>query len=111
MKREKIETYIENTRKHLIAEYGEVKPDWELTLDIMEDNLNVICDMQEKLKETGVFTGGKKNPLIVSIKDCQTLLLKLSQKLGNSPYDVSKIKKLEEDGTDDFLDSLTKEDE
>jgi phage terminase small subunit len=110
MKREDIQLIIDNTITHLQEEYGEVKPEWEVQLELLEDTLDMIVTIQEEIKTNGVFnpTTFKKNPLINSLKDYQTLLLKLSQKLGCSPYDLSKIKKLsEEDTTEDFIDSLT----
>ena len=110
MKREDIQLIIDNTITHLQEEYGEVKPEWEVQLELLEDTLDMIVTIQEEIKTNGVFnpTTFKKNPLINSLKDYQTLLLKLSQKLGCSPYDISKIKKLsEEDTTEDFIDSLT----
>ena len=110
MKREDIDLIIENTITHLQEEYGEVKPEWEVQLELLEDTLEMIVTIQEEIKTNGVFnpTTFKKNPLINSLKDYQTLLLKISQRLGCSPYDISKIKKLsEEDTTEDFIDSLT----
>lgn len=109
MKREEIDLIIENTITHLEEEYGEVKPEWQVQLDLLEDTLEMIVTLQEEIKSNGVFnpTTFKKNPLINSLKDYQTLLLKLSQKLGCSPYDLSKIKKLsEEDDTEDYIEKL-----
>lgn len=109
MKREEIDLIIENTISHLEEEYGEVKPEWQVQLDLLEDTLDMIVTLQEEIKSNGVFnpTTFKKNPLINSLKDYQTLLLKLSQKLGCSPYDFSKIKKLsEEDDTEDYIEKL-----
>jgi phage terminase small subunit len=110
MKREDIQLIIDNTITHLQEEYGEVKPEWEVQLELLEDTLDMIVTIQEEIKTNGVFNPKtfKKNPLINSLKDYQTLLLKLSQKLGCSPYDISKIKKLsEEDTTEDFIEALT----
>ena len=113
MKREDIKKYIEDTRTQLKEQYKEVKPDWEVTLTLMEDTLEMIVDLQEGIKERGLFDEkGRKNPLINSLKDYQTLMLRLSQKLGTSPYDISKIKKLsEDDDTEEFIESLIKDDE
>lgn len=110
MKREDIQLIIDNTITHLQEEYGEVKPEWEVQLELLEDTLDMIVTIQEEIKTNGVFnpTTFKKNPLINSLKDYQTLLLKISQRLGCSPYDISKIKKLsEEDTTEDFIEALT----
>lgn len=109
MKQEDIKLILENTISHLEEEYGEIKPEWELQLELLEDTLQMVVSLQEEIKKNGIFnpTTFKKNPLINSLKDYQTLLLKLSQKLGCSPYDISKIKKLnEEDTTGDFIESL-----
>lgn len=110
MKREDIQLIIDNTITHLQEEYGEVKPEWEVQVELLEDTLDMIVTLQEEIKTNGVFnpTTFKKNPLINSLKDYQTLLLKISQRLGCSPYDLSKIKKLsEEDTTEDFIEALT----
>lgn len=109
MKREDIKLIIENTISHLEEEYGEVKPEWQVQIDLLEDTLEMVVNLQKEIEKSGIFnpTTFKKNPLINSLKDYQTLLLKLSQKLGCSPYDISKIKKLnEEDNTEDFIESL-----
>lgn len=113
MKHKETEQYIEKIENYLIEKYSEVKPEWELLLSLLGDTYDEYVDMRNILEETGMFdkTTGKKNPLISSIKDARATINKMVQHFGISPYSDSKIKKLEEDGTDDFLDSLTKEDE
>jgi P27 family predicted phage terminase small subunit len=97
-----IEAYLE-------AEYGEVKMEWETTLTLLADNLDLLDSCKEILEKTGIFDGGtwKKNPLLSTMKDCQATVLKLTQHLGISPWSKSKINTPEEDGTDDFLENLT----
>lgn len=105
--------YIEKIKEYLTERYGEVKPEWSLLLSLLEDTYDEYIEMRKIVEETGMFDPKtrKKNPLISSIKDARATINKMVQHFGISPYSDSKIKKLtEDDGTDDFIESLTSED-
>lgn len=114
MKHTETTKYIEKIKEYLIERYGEVKPEWLLLLSLLEDTYDEYLDMKALLEETGMFNPKtyKKNPLIASIKDARATINKMVQHFGISPYSDSKIKKLsEEDDTEEFIESLIKDDE
>lgn len=105
MKSKQIESDI---RDYLNSTFGEVKPEWELIISLLLDNINLYKECKVILKKEGLFnsTTYKKNPLIATIKDLQASMIKQIQHLGLSPYAASKIKEDIED-TDNFIEDLT----
>lgn len=93
----------------LIGKYGEIQPQWEMTLIMIADNLDLLKECQESIKLNGIYSAvrGVKNPLISTIKDINATLLKLNQQLGLTPWADSKIKGTNEETTDDFIEALT----
>lgn len=103
------ENYINKVKAQLKATYGKIPEDWDLLIEMLEDELNLYSRMKRELDMTGILNEkGFKNPLISSLKDSKALILKMVQQLGSSPWAKSKIKADEEDDTDDFIDGLTK---
>lgn len=104
----KIKDYMQGVRDFLQNEYGEVKSEWEITLIMLEDNLNLYEEIKQSIKDNGIYsvTRGVKNPLLSTMKDTQATILKISQKLGISPWDSSKIKQAPVDDVNDFVESL-----
>ena len=103
------ENYINKVKAQLKATYGKIPEDWDLLIEMLEDELNLYSRMKKELDKTGIINEkGFKNPLISSLKDSKALILKMVQQLGSSPWAKSKIKADEEDNTDDFIDGLTK---
>lgn len=111
MNKKEVNKYIENVRKALTEKYGEFKPEWEGVLMCLKDCILRYIQVKESINANGIYdsTTGKKNPLLTTEKDNIATILKLSQKLGISPWDASKIKIMEEDDTDDFIEHLTEE--
>lgn len=104
----KIKEYMAGVRDYLTTEYGEVKKEWEITLVMLEDNLYLYEEIKQSIKDNGIYSAVRatKNPLLSTLKDTQATILKISQKLGVSPWDASKIKVAAEDDTNDFIDNL-----
>lgn len=100
---------LKGIKKFLIEEYGEVKQEWSLTLTMLADNLELLNKCQESIKEHGIYDPQTqhKNPLLSTVKDINSTILKITQKLGITPWDVSKIKTVEEDDSEDFIENLT----
>lgn len=96
-------------KAYLTAEYGCVKGEWQITLMALEDALNRYVQVKQAIEEFGIYNSqtGLKNPLLSTEKDLLATILKLSQKLGISPWDAAKIKTPETDDTDDFINNLT----
>ncbi|MCQ2978727.1 MAG: P27 family phage terminase small subunit [Clostridia bacterium] len=109
-KRMKKKSNLDIINDAMIAKYGEIKPEWKTLIEMYCDNLDLYAAMQQTLKETGLYdpNTGKKNPLISSIKDIQTTMMKQQQKLAISPWDESKINITNEED-DDFLSELNNE--
>lgn len=93
----------------LISKYGNIEPQWEMTLNLIADNLDLLQECKESVKQNGIYSSvrGVKNPLISTIKDINATLLKLNQQLGLTPWADSKIKGTNDDTTDDFIEALT----
>lgn len=103
------QNYIKAVNEYLANKYGQVKPEWDATLTLMADNLDLYNECKESVRENGIYNAenGKKNPLLTTMKDLQATIIKQIQHLGLSPYAVSKIKDEKEDDTDDYIESLT----
>lgn len=102
-------SYIQSVIDYLKEKYGEVKPEWMALIMMLSDNLQLYKDCLKSIKENGIYDAstGKKNPLLTTVKDIQSTILKLCQKLGVSPWDASKIKLADDDDTDEYLEDLT----
>lgn len=106
----KTKKQIDSIRKYLEDRYGEVNPEWEMTLSLLADNLDLYEDCKKAVDLHGIYDSitQKKNPLLATMKDLQATILKQQQKLGITPYDAAKIKdQVEEDDEEDFIESLT----
>ena len=108
MNKKEIQKYIEDVRKYLADKYGQVFPQWEAMIFLLQDNLELYLQCRKSIKDEGIFDSNtyKKNPLLSTCKDLQATIIKQIQHLGLSPYSVSKIKIGEDDDTDDFIDAL-----
>lgn len=108
-KTDKTTEFINSVKGYLSSKYGEVKVEWGSTLLILEDSLRRYEQIKEEINNNGIFDSstGRKNPLLTTEKDCIATILKLSQKLGISPWDSSKIKTDSEEDDEDFIESLT----
>ena len=100
---------MKQVENYLIEKYGTIQEQWELTLKLMADNLDLLQECKDSVKQNGIYSTsrGLKNPLISTIKDINATLLKLAQQLGITPWSESKIKAIDEDSTEDFIDALT----
>lgn len=103
------ENYIKKVKAQLRATYGNIPEDWDLLIEMLEDELNLYNRMKNELDVTGILNEkGFKNPLISSLKDSKALILKMVQQLGSSPWAKSKIKLAEEDDSENFIENLIK---
>lgn len=104
---------IKGVTDFLTNKYGTINPEWQVTLMALRDTLHRYIQIKKEIDKIGIYdlATGTKNPLLSTEKDCLATILKLSQKLGISPWDYAKINKAEngneEDDTEDFIDSLT----
>lgn len=97
--------------QYLKAKYGTVNGEWNIILTLLGDNIQLYLACKEKLAKTGIYdeTTGRKNPLLSTMKDLQTTIIKQVQHLGLSPYAISRLGKDDDDNADDFVEMLTSE--
>ena len=110
MSKKDINKFIEDVRKYLTEKYGQVYPQWEAIIFLLQDNLELYMLCRKSIKDNGIFDTEtyKKNPLLSTAKDITATIIKQIQHLGLSPYAVGRIKVDEEDDTEDFVESLVK---
>lgn len=106
----KTKELINSIREYLINQYGNIQPQWELTLTLLQDNIEMYQQCKLSINQNGIYDAesGKKNPLLSTVKDIQATIIKQIQHLGLTPYASSKIKQEIEDDSDSFIESLTK---
>lgn len=100
--------YIEATKQALIDKYGTIKGEWLITIMMLEDNLRLYKEVKDSIYKVGIWNDQRqvKNPLLSTLKDLQAVIMKLTVKLGITPYDEGRIKAQEAEEETDFIDSL-----
>jgi P27 family predicted phage terminase small subunit len=100
---------INHVKDYLIEKYGVIQPQWELVLGLLEDNINLYKQCKASLQENGIYDveSGKKNPLLITMRDTQIQILNGVKELGLSPYASSRIKTAINESDDDFINGLT----
>ena len=108
MKKE-TQKYINSVREYIEHKYNEVPPQWEAIITLLADNLDIYQECKKSIRANGIYDAntGRKNPLLSTVKDLQSTIIKQIQHLGLSPYAISKIKDDKEDDTEDYLNELT----
>lgn len=101
--------YVKYINNYLKAKYGKIQPEWQLSIDLLADNVELYTKCKKIVEQVGIYDyeRGKRNPLLATMKETQGVILKQIQHLGISPYAESKIRLMAEDDTDDFIDKLT----
>lgn len=102
-----IKKYMKEVREYLTQKYGEIPLAFESSLFMLQENLEDYILYKEQIAKTYIIDAdGKKNPLISSVKDLESCIMKIWQHLGLTVYSQSKIKNTEEDTTSDFIEDL-----
>lgn len=105
--------YTKEIKESLKERYGEIKPEWNLLLGILEDSMKRLYQVKKEIDTNGLFMGNNRNPLLTTEKELVAQILKISQKIGvMSPYEKASLTKMEkcvgeDDDTDDFVENLT----
>lgn len=109
--------YTKEVKESLIQRYGEIKPEWNLLLGILEDSMKRLYQVKKEIDTNGLYMGnGNRNPLLTTEKELIAQILKISQKIGiTSPYETASLSKMEkcvgqDDDTEDFIENLTNND-
>lgn len=102
------EKYVEAIEKYLIAKYGKLQDEWRVLIDLFVENLELYIQCKEVINKVGIYNydKGKKNPLLGVLKETTQTLLKISQQLTISPWSASKIRNIDGDNTEDFIEAL-----
>lgn len=105
--------YTKEIKESLKQRYGEIKPEWNLLLGILEDSMKRLYQVKKEIDTNGLFMGNNRNPLLTTEKELVAQILKISQKIGiTSPYETASLTKMEkcipeDDTTEDFIQNLT----
>lgn len=96
------QAYMNDIEEYLIKRFGSVQDEWNLTLALLADNVELYKQCKESVSQNGIYdtSSGRKNPLLSTMKDLQASIVKQIQHLGISPYASAKIKDAEEDDSD-----------
>lgn len=102
----KVERYMAACRKSLRERFGRIDEAWNLTLDMLQDQLLLYYSFQEQLR-SGVDL---KFSEIKTYREITASILKLTTKLGvSSPYDQKAVRSVTPEKSDkepDYIDSL-----
>lgn len=102
--------YMEKLYKKLDTQYGEVKEEWRVSLDMIAFNYNLIVDCQKDILLNGIDKEDSRgrlarNPAISTMNISQNALMKLLNSFGLNLMSKGKLKNTgdEDDGLDDLL--------
>lgn len=117
MKRKKYSTadYIDSIASFLEKKYGAVNDEWQLSLTLLQQNLDLKREIDEKIKEDGLMVIGvkglMKNPLIETSLRLQTNIMSIIKELGVTPKANGMLKSLDDNDTGEILANLLGNDE
>ena len=77
------------------------------------DNLDLLQQCQDAINQHGIFNveRGTKNPLLSTVKDLKSQNIKILDAIGVGPWVQHRMKSAAVDDTDNFIDSLTGDNE
>jgi P27 family predicted phage terminase small subunit len=113
--RPEIIDYMTTVYKYLNDRFGTVKSEWTATLKLLADNLELLYQLKETIKEKGLmvkdrYDNWNKNPLFPILNNVTVQVLKCVDQLGLSPKANAKIKdgetKEESESAQDFINGL-----
>lgn len=94
-----VQQYIDNVIKELQSQYGTVLKSWELQLDLLALNLDVIEKCKESLMREGVLIKAenrkdivKKNPSLKVLQESVVKITTILNALGLTPSAKNRIK-------------------
>lgn len=107
---ERVIDYMEKLYKKLDKQYGEVRDEWKVSLDMIAFNYNLILKCQEDIMLNGIDKEDSRgrlarNPAIPVMAQAQNALVKLLNSFGLNLMSKAKMGKVddEDDGLDDLL--------
>ena len=101
---------IDAIRTFLEKKYGAVSDEWELTISLLQQNLEMKKEIDKRIKEDGLMVVGvkglMKNPLIETSLRLQTTILSIIKELGVTPRANGMLKSLDDNDTGEILANL-----
>ena len=119
--RKEVRIYMKKIEKQLAAEYGQVAPEWDITLEQLADSYQLYLNIKEQIEKDGLIKKsiriGKKgepmeveerHPLFPALFNTQTNINRIVGQFGFTLFSKSRIKSRPEinDANDDYLNSL-----
>lgn len=113
---ENIDAVIKSVRQFLTKKYGAVNDEWELTIGLLQQNLELKKEIDEKVKEDGLMIIGakgiySKNPLLETSLRLENSILQIVKELGVTPKANGMLKSLDDNDTGEILANLLGNDE
>lgn len=97
----------------LVKEYGYLKREWLLSLDMIAQNYQIYIQCYDSIRQEGMYVRDdqgrrQRNPASTLMMSAQNSMQKLTNSFALTPLSYSKVRKLESpDNSDDYIDSLT----
>lgn len=93
----RVQTYMKALFTALYSEYGEIKPEWELSLRMIADTYELYLIGRDSVKKDGLFVldGLKRvqrNPGATTMLNASSYLQKLTNQFGLTVASKSKLK-------------------
>lgn len=105
-------TIKKKIKDYLVATHGEIKPVWQQQINDLCDLKTIIDDLKNDISTDGVFTIDryKQKKINPSLEMYNKILPKYNSMLNDlnlTPKQFSKIKEVENEDADDFVNWLT----
>lgn len=105
-------TIKKKIKDYLVATYGEIKPIWAQQINDLIELKTIIDDLKKDITTDGVFTLDryKQKKINPSLEMLNKILPKYNSMLNDlnlTPKQFSKIKEVENEDADDFVNWLT----
>ncbi len=100
--KQKTKNFREVIEKYLTKRFGEVRPEWYISIDMLCTNIELHDQCVKELKKMGMLhpQTGKRNELLLTVTQLQSSILREIQHLGLSPYSDQKIKSVSTDDSE-----------
>ena len=101
---EEVKEYMYDLIDQLVRDYGVIDPSWTVSLDMICDWYNVYVKARNDIKETGVsFLSSRgdyrPHPSFSAMNTAPSQIQKLLSTFAASPYQKSKMKSLDRQGS------------
>lgn len=109
MNREQTNNYMNSVRTYIKSKYGDIKPEWEIALDLLASTLDEYFECCDIIKDQGVVVTGQRgvmvNPACTIKNQCQIRIEKLIAEFGLAAKSAMKLT-TEADDTESLIEDL-----